>query len=430
MGIAPDARLSAASSQKSGFIQGSLIVLFVCSLFIPINMFLGPIRLSPYRFLAAVTFVPLFFMWLSGRFGPIYKADVMMVCFGVWSALGLLITTPAIADAIEPAGSLMVDAVGCYLLGRCAIRREADFRLLLRAFLFMLLVLLPFAFIENLTGHPLLLEAVRSLGFPVGIVVMDPRFGLERAQVTFEHPILFGTVAAAMFGLFFISFAAGRSIFVKMSIASISFFAAIASVSTGALASLVVQFIFIFWRWGTARVFPIHRPWRAFSILAVLGYVVIDMISIKTPFHVIVNYLTFSSGSAYGRILIFNFGIEEVWRHPIFGIGLSDWVRPAWMSASMDNFWLYTAVTAGLPAFFFMVGAFYLMLRRLAGLNRLSPALCEIRAGLLVSFGGLIIAAGTVHLWNAAFAFTMFLLGASAWLIEADAAGAESDQEA
>ena len=50
------------------------------------------------------------------------------------------------------------------------------------------------------------------------------------------------------------------------------------------------------------------------------------------------TYFTFSTTSAYNRIIIFEYGSAEVMRNPIFGIGLGDWIRPVWMSDSMDNF--------------------------------------------------------------------------------------------
>ena len=44
-----------------------------------------------------------------------------------------------------------------------------------------------------------------------------------------------------------------------------------------------------------------------------------------------------------------------VLRHPLFGIGLSaDWGAPWWRPASVDNYWLVTAMRYGLPALVFM----------------------------------------------------------------------------
>jgi hypothetical protein len=67
---------------------------------------------------------------------------------------------------------------------------------------------------------------------------------------------------------------------------------------------------------------------------------VVDLLSNRTPFHVFVTYLTFSVETGYARIMIWNWGIAEVMRHPVFGIGLAEWERPLWKSGSMDNFWL------------------------------------------------------------------------------------------
>ena len=70
----------------------------------------------------------------------------------------------------------------------------------------------------------------------------------------------------------------------------------------------------------------------------------------------LITYLTFNSGTAYWRLHIWNFGSAEVWRNPLFGIGLNDWARPSWMwTASVDNFWLLTAMRYGIPAFLLLV---------------------------------------------------------------------------
>ena len=118
------------------------------------------------------------------------------------------------------------------------------------------------------------------------------------------------------------------------------------SLSSGPLLSAVLQFGMISWGWIT------RNAWWVLVGLVVLGYVAIDLVSNRSPVQVLISYLTFNPANAYWRLHIWNFGSAEVLRHPLFGIGLSDWTRPGWMStASVDNFWLNTAMRYGFPAF-------------------------------------------------------------------------------
>jgi hypothetical protein len=145
--------------------------------------------------------------------------------------------------------------------------------------------------------------------------------------------------------------------------------------------------------------------------------VIIDLFSNRTPFHVVVTYLTFSTGSAYNRLLIWEYGTAEVWRHPFFGIGFADWVRPAWMSGSMDNFWLVIAVRYGMPAFLLLAAAFVSMIGALGRL-RIDRGKNHCRSGLFVSLGGLIVAGCTVDYWNAIYCWLLFMLGCGMWMLE------------
>src|SRR5699024_297760 len=118
------------------------------------------------------------------------------------------------------------------------------------------------------------------------------------------------------------------------------------SLSSGALLAFIVQCGFIAYELVTA---PNPRRWRVFAWGCVLGYIVLDLIAAKSPFHTLVHKATFSVGSSYNRILIWRYGTDNVVDNPIFGIGSNDWARPSWMGDSVDNFWLLFAMQYGLP---------------------------------------------------------------------------------
>ena len=131
---------------------------------------------------------------------------------------------------------------------------------------------------------------------------------------------------------------------------------------------------------------------------------------------VFISYLTFSPQSAYNRILIWDYGTAEVARNPLFGIGFGDWARPVWMSDSMDNFWLVTAVRYGLPALIFLASAIVLLALRQARANTNDVTVNRHRMAWLAIIIGMAVSGITVHLWNAVFAYFFFLIGTGAWM--------------
>lgn len=149
-------------------------------------------------------------------------------------------------------------------------------------------------------------------------------------------------------------------------------------------------------------------------------YLWIDLMSNRSPFHVFVTYLTFSTQSAYNRINIWNYGTAEVARHPWFGIGLGDWIRAPWMSDSMDNFWLLIAVRYGLPSLGFLLALMLGMIWVIAQRKNLPQEWWNARHAWAFTLFGITVAAGTVHLWNALFVLFLFLIGSGMWLYDTD----------
>jgi len=380
---------------------------FLLSLLFPFYLHVGPILLMPHRIVLLVLFVPFFLqLFVLRRAGPVLAADWLLFGAALWAAAALLANHP-FSDAIQPLGINMVEFFGAYLLARVSIRSGDDFRKMVRLFFFIVAFLLPFAAAESLTHRPILLDLLP--GTSVAPVDTGSRLGMRRAQTIFAHPILFGVFVSTGLGLFWYAL---RPRWLRIPAALVAAAATVFSLSSGALLSFVLQGAFIGWE-TVLKV--LRRRWTLFVVLAVLGYVVIDLLSRRTPFHVLVHYATFSSGSAYNRILIWQFGTQNVWAHPLFGLGLNDWARPPWMSGSVDNFWLSLTMKYGLPAIAMILLALALILRGVARAKLMDPDDRLCRAGYLVAIGGITIAGGTVHYWHAMLAFVMFIYGSGLW---------------
>ena len=381
-----------------------------------VSLNLGGLRLSVYRIVLILMFVPMLVMLLSGRAGRMTVFDALVAAHCAW-ALMALIKWGGLAQGIESGGIYIVEFAGAYLLGRIFIRSCEDFAAMARAYVALVVGMLVFTIPEALTSVHILHDTISAVFGGPPAPFIEQRMGLERTFGPFDHPILYGVFSASAFSLAYFVVAERRLLNMggMAQVAGVGV-ATFMSASGGPYVVLMMQGFVAAWQRVLGRV---HGRWAALFALFAATYVAIDLFSTRTPFHVFVNYFTFSKQSAYNRILIFEYGTAEVARHPLFGIGLGDWERPAWMSDSMDNFWLVVAVRYGLPALAFLV-ALLLGLVWTAGRRKDLPEdWRRARHAWAFTLFGISVAAATVHLWNALFVLFVFLIGAGAWLADA-----------
>lgn len=397
--------------------RGSLLLvyLFFLALILPTeaSLFLGPLRLSPYRVVLILAIVPCLFRLLTGAAGKITAPDVLILLHVLWAAMAL-INAHGIEESWEFAGIYAIETVMPYLIARCYIRSAEDFVKAIRIHFVIVVALIPFAFYESVTGHHLVREAARAAFGGPPLPVIDPRLGLDRAFGPFEHSILYGVFAASVLATAFYTLGRRRSMMGAVRRGGLVALATFFSLSAGPLVAFVAQAGFIAWDRLTQR---IRNRWTALGGLFVAAWTTVSLLSTRSPIIVFIWYFTFNVHTAYNRVLIWEYGTGEVMRHPIFGIGLSEWERADWMTASIDNFWLAEAVRYGLPALAFLVAAILLILIRLGSLKHLDRQMLDYRTGLLITIIGLCVAGATVHFWNAVFCLFMFLLGSGMWLL-------------
>ena len=369
---------------------------------------LGPLALQPYRVVLILAFFPMAKRFFLGEIA-LHRFDWLLVASIGWAFLAYLANHGV--RAIELGGIRTVEVLGAWMLGRVGVRNAEEMTRVVRTLFWMVVAMLPFAAYEAITHRPILLNLIPS---SPRVLYSPPRLGLRRAQVVFSHAILYGVFVSAVVGLVWYGFNQAAGLAARVARSALIGFATIFSVSAGALLAFVVQGLLIVYELMFKR-----NPgrWRVFGWGVVSGYVVLDILSNRTPFHLVVDYLTFSSGAAYNRILIFRFGMDSVWAHPIFGIGLRDWARPWWMGDSVDNFWLLNAMQFGIPGFLLFAGAFVLLIRAVSRSRIDDPVAWNLRAGWLTSMGGIILAGGTVHYWTVMLSFVMFLFGTGGWFV-------------
>jgi hypothetical protein len=391
-----------------------LLALFLFACLLPINLFLGSFRVDPYRLVLLAMFIPAAAYIFSGKAGFVTRTDVLMVFFGLWIMVTLIYHHGQ--WGFINGGITVVELVGAYMLGRILIRSPSDYRQFVRFFLITLVVILPFALVELLTGRWLIGEILGQV-FPThprqGTA---PRWGVNRVQAIASHSILFGIYCSIGFANAYYIYRRQipKMIIIMIFVTAMTF----SSLSAGPLLAVMIQAGII--AWGLVM----KENWRALLIVGAIFYVVIDMLSNRGPVLIALETLTFSSGTAWTRINVYNYGSAEVLRHPILGIGFNDYTRPGWLTDSVDNYWLLTALRHGLVGFLLLASGLLLQLWRILRAAPLTEDAKTTRLAYLITFIGLAFSMATVHLWNSIASVVFFFFGAGAFLYTSEGARA------
>ncbi|MEM8670067.1 MAG: O-antigen ligase family protein [Planctomycetota bacterium] len=380
-----------------------------------LSLSLGGLRLSPYRIIVLTMLIPCIGKLLCGRSGRARACDFLMLGHGLWVILAL-IAYAGVGQGIESGGIYFAEALGGYLIGRCCIRDSDRFFAMAKLMRRMVFLLMVVAIAESVTGNHFIRDASRAaLGGP-SLPYIEPRLGLHRAFTSFDHPILYGIFCASTMGMavYLTDRKSGMVGRIRQPLVTVT--ATFFSLSSGAFSALGAQLMLVAWDVVTRRV--TNRWWILGSLFAAV-WGVITLLSNRGPVKVFLSYFTFSPGTGYNRLRIWEYGSAEVVRHPLLGIGLGEWDRPTWMvSNSMDNFWLATAVRYGIPAFGFLaLVVLYIAFRQLTSKDR-TLRFHQCRCAWIISISGMSLAACTVHFWNSLFCLFCLLIGSGVWMTD------------
>lgn len=379
-----------------------MMFLLVLSFLIPAHLHFGSITMGFTRLYLLLAFFPCLVMFFRGKNFKINAVDILMVGFIIWATLSIMVNHGA--AMIEFMGLQVVDMFGAYLLGRVLIQTPSDYRAFWRFFGYAMVVVAPVAAVELLTERFILHEILGGFldVFDNATIGYPRRWGFDRVQGNFEHPILFGV----FWGLGFASMLAvfpsfvGRAVFGGLCVALTAM-----SLSSGAYLVILFQVSLLMWAWAT------NNSWKLLLVLFAIFYIVLEIISDRSALVALSTRLAFSSGTAYTRVYIWTYGIQNVIDNPIFGLGLNPWVRPHWLTSSIDNNWLLLAVRGGFPTIFFLLAAFVTMGAKLITAKGLPKITMLYRRNFLITFVAMFIALGTVAVWSGTASFLFFLLG-------------------
>jgi hypothetical protein len=385
------------------------LLLFVLCLIIPGSLFLGAARLTPYRIFLLAAALPLLWQVFRGGLGRLTGVDALFVLYVLWLALSVVVHEGM--ARFEFIVILTIESLCGYLFGRLMVRNADDYRLLMRCFLGGLLIMAPFAAIEMLTDTNLVSRITSLVLMPFEQAEHPPRLGLHRAQVSFEHPILFGLFCSLGFANAFYIYRLKKTR--RLFWMGTSGFTTFASLSSAPMLSLLIQTIMILWD----RLVPVLRS--KWLLLAGIGIVIFGVLELATPngaVDFLVSHLTLVPETAEYRILTLQYTVETLSKYPVFGIPDGASELPWWHTGSIDNFWLSTAASYGIPTAAFLILAILLHLLKVMFAPIGDAETSDLRSGHLIAVTGLIFTLTTVHIWGAASVMVMAYLGAGAWI--------------
>ncbi len=398
------------------------IALYFLMIAIPVEFNVGTIFMTGVRLVLLATFVPVFLRLFSGAYGKVILTDVLFFIFTSLAIFALAINTPD--QAISFGGSYTLELYGSYILARAYIRTPSDFINFCKAVFILILFSLPFAFYETQTGYAVIPGLINKLPYFYSMADFynedaGRRLGLERSQVFFVHPIHYGLFCSTAFSLVIVGFKGLFKPLIRYGLSIAICLGVIASVSSGALLPLVLQIGLVAW----AYIFSgFKKKWVFLCIFIITAYVVVDTISNRTAIDVFLEYATLSSDTAYGRVVVFEWGMVNVRKNPFLGIGLNNWERPWWkISQSLDNFWLLTTVRYGIPAFLLLVFGFVTVIWRVMWRNvDGNPVVWQLRRAWVFTMIGLVLTLCTVDVWATVMSYVFFMFGAGVWMITAN----------
>lgn len=391
---------------------------FVLCLTLPVILQVGSLNLPPARLFLLAVMPMAALALLTGRLGRILAADLLIALTALWWAGTLFLHHPP-GTIYQYAGFTVLETWGGYLAGRFLVRTTGDFRFAAACLFGFLVLTLPAALLETQTGQPILIDALRGVIATQPIIDYPTRLGLHRAQVVFPHPILYGIFAAGAFALAVAVLNRRAPWPAALARGATVTAAAVSSVSSGALLALSVQAALFGWN---RLLSTVRARWWLLLGLGAGAYLILDLLSDRTPAHLLASYISLNPQTAYVRIQTFEIGWDLIRAHPLSGVGLGPWAPPGWPVPSVDNFWLLIAMRHGVPGFLLFAGGVAALTLAVARRPLGRSVERATREGWLIALAGFGAALTTVHAWAGLFVWILFLLGAGAFLAAPSAA--------
>ncbi len=127
----------------------------------------------------------------------------------------------------------------------------------------------------------------------------------------------------------------------------------------------------------------------------------------------VITLVMLDPATAWYRQAQLDYSMDDILRHPLFGLGTDDWTRPVWVSQSIDNHFLAIVIRSGIPALLFFLATLYFLWSALARVDgRKQPILFgRLRRGWGLMMVALILGGLTVTYFGRMLPLLSFYLG-------------------
>ena len=413
------ARGAAAARDAGGF---SLALLVLIAIVTPdlFSFRVAGLLITPVRLATIALIIPAIAAF-SARGLKFHAFDLWFFAFALWSCLCIMRNYGM--GGIENAGQFLLETAVLYFIVVASISRAAQVTAIYKTFFLVAAVLLAMAPAEIAANRHIYLDAFGVVGGRSQLgEIFGERFGVIRVTTIFTHPILHGLFCAPLVAVIWYT----ETGFARLWKTVVVVAAAAVSLSSAPLLVIMLQFVMIAVEYATR--WMKHRA-------TIIGAAIISMLTFihftaSRGLFAVVVILVLSPATAYYRRDIWDYGMIDVRRSPIFGIVVENWSRPAWMvSGSIDNFWLFQMLRGGVPSVAFLLIAIVLIYWRVFRLTdgAIPDLLRRQRRAWAHALAALLIGAVTVHLYGKAQPYLTFMIAIGAALVRLlDAAPAPS----
>ncbi|WP_160152877.1 O-antigen ligase [Microbulbifer sp. ALW1] len=328
-----------------------LAKLFIISLFIPGEFYLnlGGLRLEMYRVILMVSTLSSF-RFVTGSSTVLHLGDKCVNAAILWAVASIFLNY-GVGKGIEKSGILFIELFGAYYLARRTFVSIDSILSVYKVYIILVLVILPFSFIEFITGDKWIHEIASSMTghrhLPASLYTEKYiRMGMTRSASAFSHPILNGIICVTVLPIAFYRYLKDKKIGYLLIVFSLVL-AVVTSISSAAFLALAIYLaVIVFFKLKQ----KIGDGMRRVIWLVVAAAIVVQMVSNRGLVKLVIQNLTFNPHTGTHRLLIIEHLKDDILRAPFFGSGIgAPWSAPFWMGQSIDNFWWATAFFFGIP---------------------------------------------------------------------------------
>ena len=392
-------------------------ILFVISIFIPVEFhyLVGSLRIEAYRVVLGLALLYSLFN-IKNLLEDADLIDILLFIFITLASISL-IYNHGIQKGIESSGILAIEILGAFYLARGLVITPKSYYKINLLFATILALLVVVSVYEAFAHHRILHEWAKNITGHDSLnwklyTHYYIRFDIMRTTNLFAHPILYGTIGAIFFP-FIILLLLYRFTFSNLLKTLALLVGMISTLSSAPLLSVVFQGMtaVLAQYWMGAK-----RLWMAIAFFGISGFLIIEAMSNRGFFAILISYLTFNPVTGYYRMLQWKYSMDDIANHPVFGIGLHDWTRPEWMNSSIDSFWLLMTMQHGVFAgFILLFCSLYAVFHILNDLHKHHLATRWMVKSWILAFMSLILIGFTVDYFGKIQPLFFFVLGSIGW---------------